>query len=113
MSSVKMDVKLLLVALLEGEDTLLILYTRDEPDLSTIYSSTSIVIVPSMVHFSLEKMVIRGGGGKTRILVSRKREAEKRSFGACESDFCRNWGDAGERKGIFARFGFQNKQKER
>ena len=64
------------------------------------------------MHFSGEKAVFEASGGKNPNFREVKREGGKRRFGACESDYCRNLGNTGEKKGVFARFRYQNKQKK-
>ena len=63
------------------------------------------------MHFSGEKAVFEAGRGKNPNFREVKRGGEKRRFGAYESDYCRNWCNAGENKGVFARFHYQSKQK--
>ena len=64
------------------------------------------------MHFSGEKAVFEAGGSKNPNFHEVKRGAEKRRFGACVGECCRNRSDMGEEKGIFARFRHQNKQKK-
>ena len=64
------------------------------------------------MHFSREEAVFEAVRGKNPNFREVKRDGEKRGFGACESDYCRNWGNTGEKKGVFARFGYHNTQKK-
>ena len=64
------------------------------------------------MHFSGEKAVFEASGGKNPNFREVKRGGEKRRFGACKSDYCRDWGNTGEKKGIFAWFRYQNTQKK-
>ena len=64
------------------------------------------------MYFCRGKGDFEASGGKNPNFREVKREGEKRRFGAYESDYCRNWCNAGENKGVFARFQYQNKQKK-
>jgi hypothetical protein len=64
------------------------------------------------VHFCREKRDFDAKRGKNPNFSEMKPEAEKRRFGTCKSDYCKNQGATGERKGLFARFEYQNTQKK-
>ena len=86
-------------------------FIKDLAILGTIYSLTSIVIVPSRVHLGRGKGEFEAKGGKNPNFREMKRERRKRGFGRIKPDNCRNQVLDGTDKGIFARFQQQNKQK--
>ena len=63
------------------------------------------------MHFCREKWDFETGGGKNPNFNEMMRADEKRRFGAYMGECCRNRGDMGEKKGLFARFEYQNTQK--